>query len=159
MPEGFQDNPMFRQFFGGNFQAPRPHREGGVGSGVIVSPDGYILTNNHVIDGASDVRVTLTDRREFKGRVIGADPKIDLAVVKIDANNLPVITVGNSARMNVGDFVLAIGNPYGVGQTVTMGIISATGRAGLGIEDSRLHPDRRCHQSRKLRRRAGERSW
>jgi serine protease Do len=135
MPEGFQDNPMFRQFFGGNFQAPRPHREGGLGSGVIVSPDGYILTNNHVIDGASDVRVTLTDRREFKGRVIGADPKIDLAVVKIDASNLPVITVGNSARMNVGDFVLAIGNPYGVGQTVTMGIISATGRAGLGIED------------------------
>jgi serine protease Do len=135
MPDGMQDNPMFRQFFGGNSQAPRPHREGGLGSGVIVSPDGYILTNNHVIDDATDVRVTLPDRREFKGRVIGKDPKIDLAVVKIDASNLPSITIGNSAKMNVGDFVLAIGNPYGVGQTVTMGIISATGRAGLGIED------------------------
>jgi serine protease Do len=136
VPEGMEDNPMFRQFFGGNgFQAPRPHREGGLGSGVIVSPDGYVLTNNHVIDGATDVRVTLADRREFKGRVVGKDAKIDLAVVKIDASNLPVITVGNSAKMEVGDCVLAIGNPYGVGQTVTMGIISATGRAGLGIED------------------------
>jgi serine protease Do len=135
MPDGMEDNPMFRQFFGGNFQAPRPHREGGLGSGVIVSPDGYILTNNHVIDDATDVRVTLADRREFKGRVIGKDAKIDLAVVKIDANNLPAITIGNSTKMNIGDLVLAIGNPYGVGQTVTMGIISATGRAGLGIED------------------------
>ena len=136
MPEGMENNPMFRQFFGGNgFQAPRPHREGGLGSGVIVSPDGYILTNNHVIDGATDVRVTLPDRREFKGRVIGKDAKIDLAVVKIDASDLPAITVGNSSKMEVGDCVLAVGNPYGVGQTVTMGIISATGRAGLGIED------------------------
>ena len=139
LPEGMEDNPMFRQFFGGNFgnqfQAPQSHREGGLGSGVIVSPDGYILTNNHVIDDATDVRVTLADRREFKGRVIGKDAKIDLAVVKIDASNLPAITIGNSAKMEVGDCVLAIGNPYGVGQTVTMGIISATGRAGLGIED------------------------
>ena len=136
MPEGMEDNPMFRQFFGGNsHQAPRSHREGGLGSGVIVSPDGYILTNNHVIDDATDVRVTLADRREFKGRVIGKDAKIDLAVIKIDADNLPAITVGNSSKMEVGDYVLAIGNPYGVGQTVTMGIISATGRAGLGIED------------------------
>ncbi len=138
MPDGMQDNPLFRQFFGGNgFQAPAPrsHREGGLGSGVIISPDGYILTNNHVIDDATDVRVTLPDRREFKGRVIGKDAKIDLAVVKIDASNLPAITVGNSSKMQIGDCVLAIGNPYGVGQTVTMGIISATGRAGLGIED------------------------
>ena len=134
MPEGMEDNPMFRQFFGGR-QAPRPHREGGLGSGVIVSPDGYILTNNHVVDDATDVTVTLPDRREFKGRVVGKDAKIDLAVVKIEASNLPAITVGSSSKLEVGDCVLAVGNPYGVGQTVTMGIISATGRAGLGIED------------------------
>jgi serine protease Do len=101
----------------------------------VVSPDGYILTNNHVVDGATDVSVTLPDRREFKAKVIGTDPKTDIAVVKIDASNLPVITVGNSSKMQIGDAVLAIGNPYGVGQTVTMGIVSATGRAGLGIED------------------------
>jgi serine protease Do len=141
-PTGFsgeQMNPMFRQFFGGEGgfeqQAPRSHREGGLGSGVVISSDGYILTNNHVVDGATDVRVTLPDRREFKAKVIGTDPKTDIAVLKIEANNLPVITVGNSAKMQVGDAVLAIGNPYGVGQTVTMGIVSATGRAGLGIED------------------------
>jgi serine protease Do len=136
VPEGMENDPMFRQFFGGRqFQAPRPHREAGLGSGVIVSPDGYILTNNHVVDDATDVKVTLADRREFKGRVVGKDAKIDLAVVKIEASNLPVITVGSSSKLEVGDCVLAIGNPYGVGQTVTMGIISATGRAGLGIED------------------------
>ena len=137
LPEGMEDNPMFRQFFGGRQfqQQPRSHREGGLGSGVIVSPDGYILTNNHVVDDATDVTVTLPDRREFKGRVVGKDAKIDLAVVKIDASNLPAITVGNSAKLDVGDCVLAIGNPYGVGQTVTMGIISATGRTGLGIEE------------------------
>jgi serine protease Do len=150
-PAGFQgddgDNqqldPLFRQFFGrgfggnggGNFQAPKPHREGGLGSGVIVSPDGYILTNNHVVDGATDVTVTLADRREFKARVIGTDPKIDLALIKIDASGLPAITVGDSSKLQVGDAVLAIGNPYGVGQTVTMGIVSATDRTGLGIED------------------------
>jgi serine protease Do len=136
-----QMNPLFRQFFGGNggfgggMEAPRAHREGGLGSGVIVSQDGYILTNSHVVDGATDVRVTLPDRREFKATVIGTDPKTDIAVVKIAANDLPVITVGNSTKLQVGDEVLAIGNPYGVGQTVTMGIVSATGRGGLGIED------------------------
>jgi serine protease Do len=135
MPEGMENDPMFRQFFGRGSQAPRPHREGGVGSGVIVSSDGYILTNNHVVDDATDVTVALSDRREFKGRVVGKDAKIDLAVVKIEATNLPAITVGNSSKMDIGDYVLAIGNPYGVGQTVTMGIISATGRSGLGIED------------------------
>jgi serine protease Do len=134
-PEGMENDPFFRQFFGGRFQAPRPHREGGLGSGVIVSPDGYILTNNHVVDDATDVTVTLPDRREFKGRVVGKDAKIDLAVVKIEANNLPAITVANSSKLEIGDFVLAIGNPFGVGQTVTMGIVSATGRNGLGIED------------------------
>jgi serine protease Do len=134
-----QTSPLFRQFFGnggfGGQQAPRSHRESGLGSGVVVSPDGYILTNNHVVDGATDVRVTLPDRREFKAKVIGTDSKTDIAVLKIEASNLPVITVGNSAKMQIGDSVLAIGNPYGVGQTVTMGIVSATGRAGLGIED------------------------
>jgi serine protease Do len=134
-PDGMENNPMFRQFFGHGIEPQRPHREGGLGSGVIVSPDGYILTNNHVVDDATDVTVTLADRREFKGRVIGKDAKIDLAVVKIDATNLPVIAIGNNAKMEIGDCVLAIGNPYGVGQTVTMGIISATGRAGLGIEE------------------------
>ena len=135
VPDGTENNPMFRQFFGHGIEPQRPHREGGLGSGVIVSQDGYILTNNHVVDDATDVTVTLADRREFKGRVIGKDAKIDLAVVKIDAANLPVIAIGNNAKMEIGDCVLAIGNPYGVGQTVTMGIISATGRAGLGIEE------------------------
>jgi serine protease Do len=138
---GDELNPLFRQFFGeegpNQFrqQQPSSHREGGLGSGVVVSPDGYILTNNHVVDGATDVSVTLPDRREFKAKVIGTDAKTDIAVLKIEASNLPVITVGNSSKMQIGDAVLAIGNPYGVGQTVTMGIVSATGRAGLGIED------------------------
>jgi serine protease Do len=141
-PAGFDGQEMnpFEQFFGGSgggrgFQPPRSHREGGLGSGVILSSDGYIMTNNHVVDSATDVRVTLPDRREFKARVIGSDPKTDIAVLKIDATNLPAITVGNSSKLQIGDTVLAIGNPYGVGQTVTMGIVSATGRAGLGIED------------------------
>jgi serine protease Do len=132
-------NPLFRQFFGNGQgfpqQAPRSHREGGLGSGVIVSPEGYILTNNHVVDGATDVRVTLPDRREFKATVIGTDARTDIALLKIDASNLPAITVANSAKLQVGDAVLAIGNPYGVGQTVTMGIVSATGRSDLGIEE------------------------
>jgi serine protease Do len=136
-PQGM--DPLFRQFFGNGQglpqQAPRSHREGGLGSGVIVSPDGYILTNNHVVDGATDVRVTLPDRREFKATVIGTDARTDIALLKIDASNLPAITVGNSSRLQVGDAVLAIGNPYGVGQTVTMGIVSATGRSDLGIEE------------------------
>ncbi len=146
-PTGYSEQQFdpFRQFFGGGDegfggnggprQTPRSHREGGLGSGVVISSDGYILTNNHVVDSATDVTVTLPDRREFKAKVIGTDPKTDIAVLKIEASNLPVITVGNSAKIQIGDEVLAIGNPYGVGQTVTMGIVSATGRAGLGIED------------------------
>jgi serine protease Do len=146
-PEGFSGRQFdpFRQFFGndsplggnGGFQqeVPRSHREGGLGSGVVVSPDGYILTNNHVVDGATDLQVTLPDRREFKAKLIGTDAKTDIAVIKIDASSLPIITVGNSSKIQIGDAVLAIGNPYGVGQTVTMGIVSATGRNGLGIED------------------------
>ncbi len=145
-PSGFSEQKFdpFRQFFGnqdpfgGNsrgFQMPHQQLERGLGSGVVVSPDGYILTNNHVVDGATNVVVTLPDRREFKAKVIGTDAKTDIAVIKIEASNLPVITVGNSSKLQIGDAVLAIGNPYGVGQTVTMGIVSATGRNGLGIED------------------------
>jgi serine protease Do len=106
-----------------------------LGSGVIVSPEGYILTNNHVVDGATEVTVGLSDKREFHARVVGTDPKSDIAVLKIDAPNLQYITIGDSNKVQVGDQVLAIGNPFGVGQTVTMGIVSAMERGGLGIED------------------------
>jgi serine protease Do len=135
LPEGFE------QFFGngrgnGGMQKPQSHREAGVGSGVIVSPDGFILTNNHVVEGATDLMVTLPDRREFKAKVIGTDAKTDIALVKIDASGLPSITVGDSGKLQIGDQVLAIGNPYGIGQTVTMGIVSAVGRTtNLGIEE------------------------
>jgi len=133
-------DPFFRQFFGDDFgdrfNIPRERREKSLGSGVIVSPEGYVLTNNHVVDGATDVRVTLSDKREVKARVVGTDPKTDVAVLKIDdGNKLPAITIGDSSKVQVGDYALAVGNPFGVGQTVTMGIISATGRGGLGIED------------------------
>ena len=145
VPAGFfeqmPDDPLFRQFFGdgeGRFNVPRrapEQREKALGSGVIMTPDGYIVTNSHVVDGATDVRVTLGDKREFKAKVVGTDPKTDVAVLKIDAANLPAITVGDSAKVEVGDYALAIGDPFGVGQTVTMGIVSATGRSHLGIED------------------------
>src|ERR1700733_9237531 len=146
IPTGFEgngipDDPLFRQFFGdsnpqfhGRREAPQ-QREEGLGSGVIMTPDGYIITNNHVVDGATTGRVTLADNREFSAKVIGTDPKSDVAVVKIDASNLPCITVGDSSKVQVGDYALAIGDPFGVGQSVTMGIISATGRSHLGIED------------------------
>jgi serine protease Do len=106
-----------------------------MGSGVIVSQDGYILTNHHVIDGASQVEVLLSDRRELPAKVIGSDSKTDIAVLKVEAKDLPVLSFGNSDNVKVGDIVLAIGNPFGVGQTVTMGIVGATGRGNLGIED------------------------
>jgi serine protease Do len=135
------DDDFFRQFFGGNLrgtpqtpQAPREQRERGLGSGVIVSPNGYILTNNHVVDGATDVKVTLSDKREFKAHVVGTDPKVDIAVLKIDATDLPAIVIGDSSKIQIGDYALAVGNPFGVGKTVTMGIVSATGRSNLGIE-------------------------
>jgi len=140
-PTGMGDMPMdpfFQQFFGGPngmFQAPRAQREHSLGSGVIVSPEGYILTNNHVVDGATDVRVTLPDKREFQARVVGTDPKTDVAVLKISATALPAVTIGDSSKVQVGDYALAIGNPFGVGETVTMGIVSAKGRGNLGIED------------------------
>lgn len=132
-------DPLFRQFFGddfgGRFNIPKERREQSLGSGVIVTPDGYIVTNNHVIDGATDIRVTLMDKRELQARLVGGDAKTDIALLKVDATGLPAITIADSSKTQVGDSVLALGNPFGVGQTVTMGIVSATGRGGLGIED------------------------
>ena len=131
------DDPFWQQFFGRQFRRmpPQGQRQRGIGSGVIVTRDGYILTNNHVVDGASEVKVTMTDGREFTAKVIGRDPKSDIAVVKIPSDNLPVVPLADSDKVEVGDVVLAIGNPFGVGQTVTKGIVSATGRGGMGIED------------------------
>ncbi|MGB8458686.1 MAG: DegQ family serine endoprotease [Candidatus Acidiferrum sp.] len=131
-------DPFFRQFFGNGDGAPNmpsTSRENALGSGVIVSPQGYVLTNNHVVDGATDIRVTLSDKREFQAHVVGTDPKTDIAVLRIDATNLAPITIGDSSKVQVGDVALAIGDPFGVGETVTKGIISATGRGNLGIED------------------------
>lgn len=113
----------------------RRFKEQSLGSGVIVSPDGYIVTNNHVVEQSSDIRVLLYDKRSFKARVIGADPKTDIAIIKIDAKALPVIPWGDSEKLQVGEFVLAIGNAFGLNNTVTMGIISAVGRADVGIAD------------------------
>jgi serine protease Do len=139
MGEDGEMDPLFRQFFGGNsgerFNAPREQREQGLGSGVIVSPEGYILTNNHVVDGATDVRVTLSDKREFQAKVVGTDAKIDIAILKIPSGDLTPVVIGDSSKVQVGDYALAVGNPFGVGKTVTMGIVSATERANLGIED------------------------
>ena len=132
----FFNDPFFQQFFGGQMpRTPQEQRERGLGSGVIVSADGYILTNNHVIDKATDIKVMLPDKRTFSGKVVGADAKTDIAVVKIATTGLPTITLGDSSKLEVGDYAFAIGNPFGVGETATMGIISATGRNGLDIED------------------------
>jgi serine protease DegS len=128
------DDPFFRHFFGDNPGAfPRKRQESSLGSGVIFNAQGYILTNNHVIDGADEISVILKDGRSTDAKIVGADPEADLAVLKVDLPNLPVITLGNSDELKVGDVVLAIGNPFGVGQTVTFGIVSATGRSQLGI--------------------------
>ncbi len=117
-------------------QGKGPLLPSGTGSGVLVSPDGYIITNNHVVDGAEKVEVELADRRQFEAKVIGADPPSDIAVIKIDSTNLPAVPFGDSDKVEVGDIVLAIGNPLGIGQTVTMGIISAKGRSTPGRNDS-----------------------
>ncbi|NOT26075.1 MAG: DegQ family serine endoprotease [Acidobacteria bacterium] len=123
----------FRDFFGPQLEEPRGRREGGLGSGVIIRPDGHILTNNHVVNGAGKIRVDLSDGRTYPATLVGADEASDLAVLKIAASNLPTLSFGDSDRMKVGDVVLAFGNPLGVGQTVTMGIVSAKGRAtGVG---------------------------
>jgi serine protease Do len=133
------DDPLFRQFFGKQFgrgpAVPEKRREQSLGSGVIVSPEGYVLTNNHVVDGATDVKVTLSDKRELKAKIVGTDPKTDVAVLKLEGSNFPAITLGDSSKVQIGDYSLAIGDPFGVGQTVTMGIVSAKGRGNLGIED------------------------
>ncbi len=123
------NDPWFQFFFGDQGS----QSQAGLGSGVIISPDGYILTNNHVVEGADEIEVTLTDSRRTRASVIGTDPDTDLAILKIDLDKLPVIVLGNSDQLDVGDQVLAIGNPFGVGQTVTSGIVSALGRTQLGI--------------------------
>jgi len=129
------DDPMFRQFFGNHLHVAPEIPESGLGSGVIVSQDGYIVTNNHVVDGAKEVTVALSDGREIRARVVGRDPQTDIAVVKVDARDLPAITFASSGKVEVGDRVLAIGNPFGIGETVTTGIVSATGRrAGIGLQ-------------------------
>jgi serine protease DegQ len=129
------NDPFFRRFFGGTPGERRaaPQRNTSLGSGVIVSQEGYVVTNNHVVDSAEEIEVALKDGRKTKARVVGADPESDIAILKIDLPNVPAITFGKPDAMQVGDTVLAIGNPFGVGQTVTMGIISALGRNQLGI--------------------------
>src|SRR6266567_4330356 len=134
---------FLRRFFGDQFQDRSPRRnrsipmprQEGLGSGVIATKDGYIITNNHVVDGADEVKVALQDGREFTAKVIGRDPKSDVAVIKIEAKDLPAVTMADSDKVEVGDVVLAVGNPFGIGQTVTTGIVSATGRGGaVGLD-------------------------
>ncbi|KAG8150211.1 Do family serine endopeptidase [Burkholderia stabilis] len=133
-PDPRAKDPLFRYFFGDrNARKQQDEPAANLGSGVIVSPEGYILTNQHVVDGADQIEVALADGRTGTAKVIGSDPETDLAVLKINMTNLPTITLGRSDQSRVGDVVLAIGNPFGVGQTVTMGIISALGRNHLGI--------------------------
>ncbi|HHN66010.1 MAG TPA: DegQ family serine endoprotease [Nitrospirae bacterium] len=129
------NDPFFRRFFGTPFGPEQKYRTTALGSGVIVSKDGYILTNNHVVKNAEKIKVILYDKRQYDARVIGTDPKTDLAVIKIDEKNLPAIKIGNSDRLRVGDVVLAIGNPFGLSHTVTMGIVSAVGRSNIGLAD------------------------
>jgi Do/DeqQ family serine protease len=138
MPEPFLNDPFFRKFFGEEFrhlEKPREQKRTSLGSGVIVDRDGYILTNYHVIKDADTIKVKLSDKREFPGKVIGADAKTDLAVIKINSNHLPVLRWGDSDKLKVGETVIAVGNPFALSQTVTSGIVSATGRANVGIAD------------------------
>jgi serine protease Do len=135
-------NPMFREFFGdespfgpGGGRQFRTPTQKGIGSGVILTKDGYIITNNHVVEGADEVDVTLNDGRELKAKVIGKDPKSDVAVIKVEGKDLPAISLADSDKIEVGDVVLAVGNPFGIGQTVTMGMVSATGRDARGLVD------------------------
>ena len=128
----FLDDPVFKRFFGNQMEEPSQH-DNSLGSGVIVNSDGLILTNQHVIEAADEIEVALEDGRSVRARIVGSDPDTDLAVLKIDVKNLPSITFADPKKNKVGDVVLAIGNPFGVGQTVTQGIISALGRNHLGI--------------------------
>jgi len=140
-PQGAEElnDPILRRFFGkdfdGQFHVPRERREHSLGSGVIVNSTGYILTNSHVVDGATDIKVALSDTREFDGKLVGMDPGTDIAVIKINADHLSTLPFADSSKVEVGDLALAMGNPFGVGRTVTMGIVSAIQRGGLGIED------------------------
>jgi serine protease DegQ len=128
----FMSDPFFKKFFGDRF-GDEDEKQFSLGSGVLVSPQGFIVTNNHVVEAADEIEVALADGRKTVAKVVGIDPDTDLAVVKVDLQNLPAITLGHSEQARVGDVVLAIGNPFGVGQTVTMGIVSALGRNHLGI--------------------------
>jgi serine protease DegQ len=128
----FMDDPVFRRFFGDQFDG-ETQRSSSLGSGVIVGAEGFILTNHHVIEGANEIEIALADGRKLPARVVGTDPDTDIAVLKVDNKDLPSITFGQSENLKVGDVVLAVGNPFGVGQTVTMGIVSALGRSHLGI--------------------------
>jgi len=130
----FFSDPFFREFFGGDMPV-QERMQRALGSGVILTADGYIVTNNHVVGGADRVEVRLSDERVFPARIIGTDPKSDVAIIKIDGPELPAIAIGDSSKLRIGSFVLAVGNPFGLEQTVTMGIISALGRSGLGITD------------------------
>jgi serine protease Do len=137
-PFDFFDDPFFRRFFGDQVphpNVPREHKEQSLGSGVIVSEDGYIVTNNHVIEKAQEIKVLLSNKKDYKAKLIGADPKTDIAVIKIDAKGLTALPWGDSNKLKVGEIVFAIGNPFGLNQTVTMGIIGAVGRANVGIAD------------------------
>ncbi len=132
------NDPFFRHFFGdpnGHPGQKRKHKSAALGSGVIVSEQGYILTNNHVVQGAEEIKVTLYDKREFKGKIVGTDPRTDLAVVKINAKDLPTLRFGESGKLKTGDIVLAVGSPFGLNQTITMGIVSAVGRSNIGLAD------------------------
>jgi serine protease Do len=132
------DDPFFKRFFGDRFgqhKQPKEHKSAALGSGVIVSSEGYIITNYHVVKDADEIKVLLSDKREFTGKVIGSDPKTEISVVKIEANGLPTLKWGDSDALEVGEIVLAVGNPFGLNQTVTMGIVSAVGRANVGIAD------------------------
>jgi serine protease Do len=138
MPLDLFDDPFFRRFFGDQFQhpnVPKEHKEQSLGSGVIVSEDGYIVTNNHVIEKAQEIKVLLSNKKDYKAKLIGSDPKTDIAVIKIDVKGLTALPWGDSTKLKVGEIVFAIGNPFGLNQTVTMGVISAVGRANVGIAD------------------------
>lgn len=138
MSTPFFNDPFFNRFFGeefGNMRRPREYKQSSLGSGVIVDKDGYILTNYHVIKDADEIKVKLSDNREFKGKVIGKDARTDIAVIKIGSDHLPTLSIGDSDKLKVGEVVIAIGNPFGLNQTVTSGIVSATGRANVGIAD------------------------
>jgi len=134
-PHPLFDDPVFKRLFGNRTTEPRTKRENSLGSGVIVDDNGYVLTNNHVIEAASEIQIVLADGRSMPARIVGSDPETDIAVLQAAGDKLPVAALGTGERLQVGDVVMAIGNPFGVGQAVSLGIVSATGRNQLGITD------------------------